>query len=108
MNKYKNRSSIVLAIFTLVSLIFILQLFRIQIVNDKYKFSAKNNAFRYDILNPVRGLIFDRDSNLIVSNSPSYNLMVIPRETKNMDTLNLCKMIDISLEDFRKKIGDAG
>ena len=107
MNKYKKRSSIVLAIFTLVSLIFILQLFRIQIVNDKYKFSAKNNAFRYDILNPVRGLIFDRDSNLIVSNSPSYNLMVIPRETKNMDTLNLCKMIDISLEDFRKKIGDA-
>jgi penicillin-binding protein 2 len=107
MNKYKKRSSIVIAIFTLVSCIFIIQLFRIQIVNDKYKFSAKNNAFRYDILNPVRGLILDRDSNLIVSNSPSYNLMVIPRETKEMDTLNLCKMIDINLQDFRDKIINA-
>ena len=85
MNKYQKRSNIILAIFLLVSSIFIIQLFRIQLVNDKYKFSAKNNAFRYDILNPVRGLIYDRDSNLIVSNSPSYNLLVIPRETKEME-----------------------
>ena len=107
MNKYQKRSNIILAIFLLVSSIFIIQLFRIQLVNDKYKFSAKNNAFRYDILNPVRGLIYDRDSNLIVSNSPSYNLLVIPRETKEMDTLKLCQMIGMTQNKFREKIYEA-
>ena len=79
----------VLIFFFLVASIYTIQLLRIQIINDDYKFSANNNALRYDVLTPVRGLIFDRDSNLIVSNIPSYNLMVIPREVKKMDTMIL-------------------
>ena len=82
MNKFQRRYQVVLIFFFLVASIYTVQLLRIQIINDDYKFSANNNALRYDVLTPVRGLIFDRDSNLIVSNIPSYNLMVIPREVK--------------------------
>jgi len=103
MNKYQNRYKVVLVLVFLVSFIFLVQLFRLQIIDDDYKFSANNNALRYDILTPVRGLIFDRDSNLIVSNIPSYNLMIIPREVENMDTSSLCNLLNISLIDFKKK-----
>jgi len=103
MNKFQGRYQVVLIFFFLVATIYTIQLLRIQIINDDYKFSANNNALRYDILTPVRGLIFDRDSNLIVSNIPSYNLMVIPREVKKMDTINLCKLIGIDINDFREK-----
>ena len=88
MNKYQNRYKVILLLFFSIGLVYLVQLFRLQIVDDDYKFSANNNALRYDVLTPVRGLIFDRDSNLIVSNIPSYNLMVIPREVKKMDTTN--------------------
>ena len=104
MNKYQNRYKVILLLFFSIALVYLIQLFRLQIVDDDYKFSANNNALRYDILTPVRGLIFDRDSNLIVSNIPSYNLMVIPREVKKMDTTNLCDLLNISILDFRKNL----
>ena len=104
MNKFQDRFKVVLFIFFFVAFIYLIQLFRIQILNDDYKFSANNNALRYDVLTPVRGLILDRDSNLIVSNIPSYNLMVIPREIKDLDTVNLCNLINIEINDFREKL----
>ena len=104
MNKFQKRYKVVLILFYLVAFIFIGQLFRIQILNDNYKFSANNNALRYDVLTPVRGLIYDRDSNLIVSNTPSYNLMVIPREVKELDTVNLCELITIEVDIFRERL----
>mgnify|MGYP001158617934 CR=1 FL=1 len=104
MNKYQDRFKVVLFIFFFVALIYLIQLFRIQILNDDYKFSANNNALRYDVLTPVRGLILDRDSNLIVSNIPSYNLMVIPREVRRIDTISLCNLINIDIISFREKL----
>ena len=104
MNKYQDRFKVVLFIFFFVALIYLIQLFRIQILNDDYKFSANNNALRYDVLTPVRGLILDRDSNLIVSNIPSYNLMVIPREVRRLDTISLCNLISIDINIFREKL----
>ena len=102
MNKFQERYKVIFILFFSVALIFLIQLFRLQIIDDDYKFSANNNALRYDVLTPVRGLIFDRDSNLIVSNIPSYNLMVIPREVKEMDTLSLCNFLEIEISEFRK------
>ena len=102
MNKFQERYKVIFILFFSVTLIFLIQLFRLQIIDDDYKFSANNNALRYDVLTPVRGLIFDRDSNLIVSNIPSYNLMVIPREVKEMDTLALCNFLKIEISEFRK------
>ena len=104
MNKYQDRFKVILFIFFFVALIYLIQLFRIQILNDDYKFSANNNALRYDVLTPVRGLILDRDSNLIVSNIPSYNLMVIPREVRRLDTMSLCNLISIDINSFREKL----
>ena len=102
MSKFQERYKVIFILFFSVTLIFLIQLFRLQIIDDDYKFSANNNALRYDVLTPVRGLIFDRDSNLIVSNIPSYNLMVIPREVKKMDTLALCNFLKIEISEFRK------
>ena len=60
---------------------------------------------RYDVLTPVRGLIFDRDSSLIVSNIPSYNLMIILRR-QEMDTISLCSLLDINITDFKNTFNE--
>tara|TARA_B110000240_G_scaffold13737_1_gene14256 strand:+ start:1225 stop:3030 length:1806 start_codon:yes stop_codon:yes gene_type:complete len=105
-NKFQKRYQVVLILFLLIAFIFVVQLFRIQILNDNYKFSANNNALRYDVLTPVRGLVYDRDTNLIVSNIPSYNLMVIPREVIELDTITLCNLINIEIPSFREKLSN--
>ena len=92
MRKYKIRHKVVAGIFLLISLIFITKLFYIQVINDNYKFSANNNVLRYDVQQAVRGLIYDRNNNLIVANVPAYDLMIIPRELSNktIDTSAFC------------------
>lgn len=105
MRKHKGRYKVVVGIISLIALIFLSKLFYIQVLNDNYKFSANNNVLRYDVQNAVRGLIYDRDSNLIVSNVPAYDLMIIPKELKNktIDTLKFCSLVDISKEEFLEK-----
>ena len=105
MKVYKNRHKIIVAIFLLITITFISKLFYIQVMNDNYKFSANNNVLRYEVQQAVRGLIYDRDSNLIVANVPAYDLMIIPRELKEqeIDTLAFCNLISISKEEYLEK-----
>jgi penicillin-binding protein 2 len=109
MIKFKERYRVITGIILLITIIFLSKLFYIQVVNDNYKFSANNNVLRYDVQQAVRGLIYDRDSNLIVANVPAYDLMIVPRElkAKKIDTLKFCNLVEITKEKFIKKYNKA-
>ena len=49
---------------------------------------------------PERGYVYDRNGALLVGNQPAYDVMVIPRETRALDTLEFCSLLSISKEDF--------
>jgi len=107
MKQLQNRQLVIKGIFLLIAIIFVSKLFYIQIVNSKYKFSANKNSIRFEVQQPARGLIYDRDSVLIVTNVSSYDLMIIPREVTEMDTLKLCELADLTIEVFRNKLKNA-
>ncbi|MDH3381285.1 MAG: penicillin-binding protein 2, partial [Flavobacteriaceae bacterium] len=89
----------------IVGAIFILRLFYIQIIDDEYRISPLNNsAVRVNYQYPERGYVFDRNGVLLAANQPSYDIMVIPREIKDLDTLELCSLIKIDKSEFIKKI----
>ena len=88
-------------IFIIIGLIFIVKLFTLQILESKYKLSAENNVLRYSTQYPARGLVFDRNGELLVYNQPQYDLMVIPHQTTMFDTLDLCSILEIDINDFR-------
>lgn len=102
-----DRKLIIGGFFCLVVIIYICRLFYIQLVDDQYKFAAENNALRNMTEYPVRGYIFDRKGKLLVYNSPSYDLMVIPRETKGCDTMSLCEVLQITKSEYLKRIKKA-
>jgi penicillin-binding protein 2 len=102
-----NRKFIIGGFFCLILLIYICRLFYIQIINDKYKKEAEHNALRRQTEYPTRGFIFDRNGKLLVQNDPSYDLMVIPRETKGCDTVSLCEVLQITKEDFLRRMKKA-
>ncbi len=105
MKVHNNRKFIVKGIFIFITLVFLSKLFYIQVVNDKYKFSAKNNVLRYDVKYPGRGLLYDRNNQLLAYNEASYDLMIIPREVKkDIDSILLSNLINISLEEYSEKI----
>jgi penicillin-binding protein 2 len=103
MKNTTNRQFVIAGIIVAVGLIFILRLFYIQVVEDKYKLSANNNVLRYVTEYPARGLIYDRNGHLMVYNEAVYDLMIIPRQVKEMDTTEFCTLLDITREDFISK-----
>ncbi|WP_396167970.1 penicillin-binding protein 2 [Flavobacterium sp.] len=85
----------------------VLRLFYLQVINDSFKLKSDNNAIKIQYDYPERGYIYDRNGKLLVANQPSYDIMVIPRDIKNLDTLDFCQLLVISKEDFIKKIEKA-
>lgn len=86
-----------------VGLILILQLFNLQILNDHYKITAENNAYKYVTRYPVRGLILDRNGNILVGNKNTYDIMVTPIEVKEFDTLDFCSIFGLDTLEVREK-----
>ena len=91
----------------LFSAVLLLRLFYLQIVDDSFKIKSENNAIKIKYDYPERGYIFDRNGKLLVSNQRSYDIMVIPREVKNLDTLEFCRLLNITKKDFDKKLKKA-
>ena len=99
-NQYKNRQVVLQSLIIILALIFLVKIFFIQIIETKFKKAAQNNAVDKVKLYPDRGLIYDRNNELLVCNQPIYDIIVIPRHVKKMDTLLFCKLLNISVEEF--------
>ncbi|RDI52342.1 penicillin-binding protein 2 [Flavobacterium glaciei] len=85
----------------------VMRIFYLQIVDDTLKLKSENNAIKKKYEYPERGYIYDRKGKLLVANQASYDIMVIPRDIKNIDTLEFCELLNITKEDFIKKIEKA-
>ncbi len=107
MNQLSDRKYIIIGVFILVGLIYISRLFYIQVIDDTYKLDARNQAFRYTTEFPIRGYIYDRNNKLLVYNEAAYDLMVLPKNVKNIDTMDFCGLLGITKEQFLKKMKKA-
>lgn len=84
-----------------VGIIFIARLFYLQVYNQNTYDLFEDNAIRKVYDYPKRGYVYDRNGTLLVANQPSYDVMVIPREVKPLDTLEFCSLLKITKEDFK-------
>lgn len=99
----EGRKYVIAGLLLVVFIIFGIRLFNLQISDDKYKESAISNAFLRKVTYPARGLIYDRNGNLVVYNEAAYDVMVIPRDLgKEFDTLSLANTLGLTMEELRK------
>lgn len=90
-------------IITFASL-YLMRLFYLQVIDTRYDALAKNNAIKEVDIYPTRGLVYDRQGELIVYNESIYDLMMVPRQAKKADTTKLCELLGITREEFYKKL----
>lgn len=105
-HKFDNRKYVIGIMIVSVVLIFIIRLFQIQILDTRYRNSADSNALYYRTVYPMRGVIYDRNGQMVVSNQPSYDVVVTMRNVKDLDTLALCRSLDITQEYFDSRIAE--
>lgn len=90
-----------------VAIAILVRLLYLQVIDDSYIKKSENNALKIVYEYPERGYIYDRNGKLLIANQPSYDIMVIPQEVKEIDTIALCQMLDVTKEDFIKKLDKA-
>ncbi|HIB49449.1 MAG TPA: penicillin-binding protein 2 [Flavobacteriaceae bacterium] len=101
------RKLLLLVIVMITGVVFASRLFYLQVYDTSFEKLSENNAIKIEYDYPQRGYIYDRDGELLVSNQPSYDVMVIPRNVKPLDTLEFCKLLKISKEEFKRKLEKA-
>lgn len=107
MEQYSIRKYIIGGIVILIGMIFIVRLFFLQVVDKSYRISAENNSRRVVTLFPARGLVYDRNGELMVYNQAAYDLMISPFQLQKFDTLELIDILDISKEQLMNGISKA-
>ena len=103
----ENRRYVIAGTAILVVLVYIVRLFTLQMMSDDYKKNADSNAFLKKVEYPSRGLIYDRNGELMVYNQPSYDVMVVMNEEKTgVDTLELCDALGITPEFYANRMAE--
>lgn len=101
------RKALLYVLVIITGVLFIGRLFYLQIIDDSFKQQSESNAYKRTYDYPERGHIYDRNDKLLVSNQPSYDLMVIPRNVKPFDSLELCNLLNIDKEKLIKQLKKA-
>ena len=99
----RHRTLYLKAGLVIAFLVLACQLFRLQLLDNSFKVSARNNALYYQTRYPARGLILDRNGKVLVGNKNSYDILVTPRYIKELDTAALCSALNIKPEYVRAK-----
>ena len=93
-----NRLVFVYIFFGFLFLYLIYKTFSLQVSSyTDYEIASLKNKTREILIQPRRGIIYDRNGQIIVNNVPSYNLIIKPSEVKDLDSvlLSIKQIIDI-------------
>ncbi len=107
MKEYRNRYYIILGFMFAVGIIYIIRLLNIQVLNESYKSFAESNSRRVVTEYPTRGLIYSRDSVLLVGNKSSFDLIVVPQRVIKLDTEKLIQILALDSAKFLKEYKQA-
>ncbi len=102
-----RRRYVISGIAIVVVLVYIIRLFYLQIIDQSTKDQADNNALVKQTIYPSRGLIYDRNGELLVFNQPIYEITMVMREMgRDWDTTAFCQCLQISRTEFDERIAE--
>ena len=91
-----------------VFVVLLLRLWFLQIFQgSSYRVQSENNRIRLQDVAPFRGMLFDRNGELLVDNRPSYDAYVIPEEISDREELieSLHALIGLDSKGLEEKLG---
>ena len=101
------RKILLSSIIIVIAITFLGRLSYLQIFSFSTDHVLEDRAIKAVYDYPERGYIYDRNGKLLVGNDPAYDVMVIPREVKPLDTLEFCDLLGIDKEKFIDKLRKA-
>ena len=101
MDKYAGRQNIIIGFFCVCALLLVYKSAELQIFETKYREQARRTTLDKRISYPSRGLIYDRNDELLVVNTPIYDIKATYKKVDpEMDTVAFCELLEISKDTF--------
>lgn len=102
----EKRKYVIGGLIAAIVIIYIIRLFNLQVLDNRYKNDADTNAFLRKAIYPSRGIIYDRNGNVVVFNRPAYDVMIVPRDVQEFDTIDFCRTLDLTADQLRQRFHD--
>ena len=82
-----NRLVLIYFFFGILFSFFIYQIYSLQVSSfSEYTSASLKNKTRDMLVQPARGIIYDRSGNILVNNVPSYSLIIKPWKIESLDS----------------------
>ena len=98
-----NRLLVVYIFFGIAFSLFLYQTYSLQISEyTNYESASIKNKTKEVLVQPVRGLIYDRNGNIIVKNVPTYDLILKPSKVISIENFlnNISEIIDFNQSEL--------
>ena len=100
----QSRKNIVVFVFVLMFIVIIAQLAHLQLFSSDLRLQADAQGTFRKVIYPDRGIIYDRHKKSILQNTIIYDLMVTPNKLKGVDTVALCKILNIDTRNLQATV----
>ncbi len=104
---YKQRLTGAIFILITVFSLLMARLFFLQVIEgQEFRRLSENNCIRLQHIDPFRGLIFDRNSDIMVDNRPSFDLGIILKDAHPLKNTigKLIECTNLTQEEIEEKI----
>ena len=105
MRIFKFRLAVMVSIMLCLFCVLLYRYYNLQIVNYlEYATQSEHNRVHVEPIAPTRGIIYDRNGEVLADNRPSFTLSLVVNKAMNLDaTINLLRtLIDITPADLEK------
>lgn len=83
------RKALLPSVVIIAASLLLIRIFYLQVIDDSFKLQSENNAIKIKYDYPERGYVYDRNGKLLIANQPSYDIMVVPKDVKSLDTFRI-------------------
>jgi penicillin-binding protein 2 len=105
---FQGSIKILQAIVAVGFLILIGRIFHLQILDhETYEPLSMQNSLRMEVVNPARGLIYDRNGTILVENQPIYSITITPSRFDEESIPMLARILRVDEEDVRERVTEA-
>lgn len=100
---FRERQRTIQIVITACALALVFKAAQLQLFDDSFRRRADATTIEKMTAYPPRGLVFDRNNQLIINNNAMYDLMVTYNQIDpGMDTSKLCRLLGIDRVQFKQ------
>jgi len=102
---FSNRQLTIQTIFAIAAVVLIFKAMQLQLLDNKYRSETSVSAVDKFTTYPPRGVIYDRNEELLVYNNPMYDLMLTYNQMDpEMNVDKFRKLVKMSPEEYEKAL----